>query len=124
MKKILFVSAAALALVLSSCKKDAAQAEGDAQKTEAQKTENAAASQEAPKVENVENGVLKDLKAQLEAIKASAENASADAIPVLFDQMKALQEAFEAAKANLSDSEQAEFSAAANAVVELIKSKK
>jgi hypothetical protein len=117
MKKILFVSAAALALVLSSCKKETpAQVEAPAQVEETvEATAEAAAT--------VENAVLKGLEETLNGIKATAETATAENVPALLEQMKSFKENYEAAKANLNAEEQASIEALANSVVEIIKSK-
>lgn len=117
MKKILFVSAAALALVLSSCKKETpAQVEAPAQVEETvEATAEAAAT--------VENAVLKGLEETLNGIKAAAEAAGKDDVPALLEQMKSFKENYETAKANLNADEQASIEALANSVVEIIKSK-
>ena len=114
MKKILFVSAAALALVLSSCKKE----------TPAQvEAVEAAAEAAAPAVENVENAVLKGLEESLNAIKAEAEAASKEDVAGIVAKITELKAQYESAKANLNADEQAGFEAAVNAVIEILKTK-
>lgn len=121
MKKILFVSAAALALVLSSCKKETpAQVEAPAQVEEAV---DAAAEAAAPAVENVENAVLKGLEESLNAIKAEAEAASKEDVAGIVAKITELKAQYESAKANLNADEQAGFEAAVNAVIEILKTK-
>ncbi len=112
MKKILFVSAAVLALSFASCKKDA-----PAQVESTPTTETPAETQ-AP----AENGPLKELQVALDGVKAAAEVANAD-IPALLDQMKSIKESYESVKATFTADEQSTFEAAAQAVVELLKSK-
>ncbi len=117
MKKILFVSAAALALVLSSCKKETpAPVEAPAQEEE---TVEAA----APAVEAVENAVLKGLEESLNAIKAEAEAASKEDVAGIVAKITELKAQYESAKANLNADEQAGFEAAVNAVIEILKTK-
>jgi len=116
MKKILFVSAAVLALSFASCKKDAPAQVESTPTTET--PAEAPAETQAP----AENGPLKELQVALDGVKAAAEVANAD-IPALFDQMKSIKESYESVKASFSAEEQSAFEAAANAVVELLKSK-
>ena len=117
MKKILFVSAAALALVLSSCKKETpAQVEAPAQVEETvEATAEAAAT--------VENAVLKGLEESLNAIKAEAEAATKEDVAGIAAKITELKAQYESAKANLNADEQAGFEAAVNAVVEILKTK-
>lgn len=118
MKKILFVSAAALALVLSSCKKETpAQVEAPAQVEEA--VEAAAPAAEAV----VENAVLKGLEESLNAIKAEAEAATKEDVAGIVAKITELKAQYESAKANLNADEQAGFEAAVNAVIEILKTK-
>ena len=117
MKKILFVSAAALALVLSSCKKETpAQVEAPAQVEETvEATAEAAAT--------VENAVLKGLEESLNAIKAEAEAATKEDVAGIVAKITELKAQYESAKANLNADEQAGFEAAVNAVIEILKTK-
>ena len=115
MKKILFVSAAALALVLSSCKKETpAQVEAAAEATAEVATEAAA---------TVENAVLKGLEESLNAIKAEAEAATKEDVAGIVAKITELKAQYESAKANLNADEQAGFEAAVNAVIEILKTK-
>lgn len=121
MKKILFVSAAALALVLSSCKKETpAQVEAPAQVEE---TVEAAAEATAEAAATVENAVLKGLEESLNAIKAEAEAASKEDVAGIVAKITELKAQYESAKANLNADEQAGFEAAVNAVIEILKTK-
>ena len=121
MKKILFVSAAALALVLSSCKKETpAQVEAPAQVEE---TVDAAAEATAEAAATVENAVLKGLEESLNAIKAEAEAASKEDVAGIVAKITELKAQYESAKANLNADEQAGFEAAVNAVIEILKTK-
>lgn len=121
MKKILFVSAAALALVLSSCKKETpAQVEAPAQVEE---TVEAAAEATAEAAATVENAVLKGLEESLNAIKAEAENATKEDVAGIVAKITELKAQYESAKANLNADEQAGFEAAVNAVIEILKTK-
>lgn len=121
MKKILFVSAAALALVLSSCKKEAqTPAEAPAQVEE---TVEAAAEATAEAAATVENAVLKGLEESLNAIKAEAEAASKEDVAGIVAKITELKAQYESAKANLNADEQAGFEAAVNAVIEILKTK-
>ncbi|MBQ0156665.1 MAG: hypothetical protein KBT22_08835 [Bacteroidales bacterium] len=120
MKKILFVSAAALALSFASCKKDAPAQEAPAQVEAAAE---AAAQEAAPAVENVENAVLKGLEETLAGIKAEAENASKEDVAGIVAKITELKATYESAKANLNADEQAGFEAAVNAVIEILKTK-
>ena len=121
MKKILFVSAAALALVLSSCKKETpAQVEAP---TQVEETVDAAAEATAEAAATVENAVLKGLEESLNAIKAEAENASKEDVAGIVAKITELKAQYESAKANLNADEQAGFEAAVNAVIEILKTK-
>ncbi|MBR6596839.1 MAG: hypothetical protein IKK68_02670 [Paludibacteraceae bacterium] len=121
MKKILFVSAAALALVLSSCKKETpAQVEAPAQVEE---TVEAATEATAEAAATVENAVLKGLEESLNAIKAEAEAASKEDVAGIVAKITELKAQYESAKANLNADEQAGFEAAVNAVIEILKTK-
>lgn len=121
MKKILFVSAAALALVLSSCKKETpAQVEAPAQVEE---TVEAAAEATAEAAATVENAVLKGLEESLNAIKAEAEAASKEDVAGIVAKITELKAQYESAKANLNADEQTGFEAAVNAVIEILKTK-
>lgn len=121
MKKILFVSAAALALVLSSCKKETpAQTEAPAQ-VEAAAEATAEVATEAAAV--VENAVLKGLEETLNGIKAEAENATKEDVAGIVAKITELKATYESAKANLNADEQAGFEAAVNAVIEILKTK-
>ena len=121
MKKILFVSAAALALVLSSCKKETpAQVEAPAQVEE---TVEAATEATAEAAATVENAVLKGLEESLNAIKAEAENATKEDVAGIVAKITELKAQYESAKANLNADEQAGFEAAVNAVIEILKTK-
>lgn len=121
MKKILFVSAAALALSFASCKKDAPKVEEAPAQVEA--AAEAAAEEVAPVVENVENAVLKGLNETLNAIKAEAENASKEDVAGIVAKITELKATYETAKANLNADEQAGFEAAVNAVIDILKTK-
>lgn len=125
MKKILFVSAAALALSFASCKKDApkveeapAQVEAAAEATAEAATE---AATEAAAV--VENAVLKGLEETLNAIKAEAEAASKEDVAGIVAKITELKATYESAKENLNADEQAGFEAAVNAVIDILKTK-
>jgi len=121
MKKILFVSAAALALVLSSCKKETpAQVEAPPQVEE---TVEAATEATAEAAATVENAVLKGLEESLNAIKAEAEAASKEDVAGIVAKITELKAQYESAKANLNADEQAGFEAAVNAVIEILKTK-
>ena len=121
MKKILFVSAAALALVLSSCKKETpAQVEAPAQVEE---TVEAATEATAEAAATVENAVLKGLEESLNAIKAEAEAESKEDVAGIVAKITELKAQYESAKANLNADEQAGFEAAVNAVIEILKTK-
>lgn len=124
MKKILFVSAAALALSFASCKKDAPAQEAPAQVEAA--AEAAAPQAEAAAAEaaaQVENAVLKGLQESVAAIKTAAEAASKEDVPAVVESIKQFKETYEAAKASLNAEEQAGIESAINAIVELIKTK-
>lgn len=121
MKKILFVSAAALALSFASCKKDAPKVEEAPAQVEA--AAEAVAEEAAPVVENVENAVLKGLNETLNAIKAEAENATKEDVAGIVAKITELKATYETAKANLNADEQAGFEAAVNAVIDILKTK-
>lgn len=117
MKKILFVSAAALALTFASCKKDAAKVE------EAPAQVEAAAEVATEAAATVENAVLKGLNETLDAIKAEAENAKKEDVAGIVAKITELKATYESAKASLNADEQAGFEAAVNAVIEILKTK-
>lgn len=121
MKKILFVSAAALALSFASCKKDAPKVEEAPAQVEA--AAEAVAEEAAPVVENVENAVLKGLNETLNAIKAEAENATKEDVAGIVAKITELKATYETAKANLNADEQAGFEAAVNTVIDILKTK-
>lgn len=121
MKKILFVSAAALALSFASCKKDAPKVEEAPAQVEA--AAEAVAEEAAPVVENVENAVLKGLNETLNAFKAEAENATKEDVAGIVAKITELEATYETAKANLNADEQAGFEAAVNAVIDILKTK-
>ncbi|MCQ2189061.1 MAG: hypothetical protein MJZ00_04010 [Paludibacteraceae bacterium] len=121
MKKILFVSAAALALSFASCKKDAPKVEEAPAQVEAAAEATAEAATEAAAV--VENAVLKGLEETLNAIKAEAEAASKEDVAGIVAKITELKATYESAKENLNADEQAGFEAAVNAVIDILKTK-
>lgn len=121
MKKILFVSAAALALTFASCKKDAAKVEEAPAPVEAAAEVATEAAAEA--AATVENAVLKGLNETLDAIKAEAENAKKEDVAGIVAKITELKATYESAKASLNADEQAGFEAAVNAVIEILKTK-
>ncbi len=114
MKKVLFISAAVLALLASSCKKEA-KVEAPVEAPVENVVEEVAA--------KVESAASQEIKTALEAIKVAAEAATKEDVASLVAKLTEVKAQFESKAAEMSEDEQAAIKAAFNEIADLVKSK-
>ncbi|MCQ2225332.1 MAG: hypothetical protein MJZ14_06355 [Paludibacteraceae bacterium] len=117
MKKVLFISAAVLALLASSCKKEA-KVETPAEAT-VETVENVA--EQAATV--VESAASQEINAALAAIKAAAESATKEDVASLVAKLTEIKAQFESKASEMSEDEQSAIKTVFNEIADLVKSK-
>lgn len=117
MKKVLFIGAAVLALLASSCKKEA-KVETPAEAA-VETVENVA--EEAAAV--VESAASQEINAALSAIKVAAEAATKEDVASLVAKLTEIKAQFESKASEMSEDEQNAIKAAFNEIADLVKSK-
>lgn len=122
MKKILFVSAAALALLATSCKKSAEKVEESAAQVEAT-VENAAENVAEQAAAVVESAAFQEINTALAAIKEAAANASKEDVASLYAKLTEVKAQFESKAADMSEDEQNAIKTIFNEIADLVKSK-
>lgn len=122
MKKILFVSAAALALLATSCKKSAEKVEESAAQVEAT-VENAAAEVAEQAAAVVESAAFQEINTALAAIKDAAANATKEDVASLVAKLAEVKGQFESKAADMSEDEQNAIKTIFNEIADLVKSK-
>ncbi len=122
MKKILFVSAAALALLATSCKKSAEKVEESAAQVEAT-VENAAENVAEQAAAVVESAAFQEINTALAAIKEAANNATKEDVASLVAKLAEVKTQFESKAADMSEEEQGLIKTIFNEIADLVKSK-
>jgi len=119
MKKLLFISAATLALILSSCggNKDKTQEPA----AEPQATETPA--QPATCTQAVVNEVFESLKKSVADLKTKAESAKVTDVLAITSEIKTFKENYDKVKSQISADQQGTIEASVNEVIEILKTK-
>ncbi len=120
MKKVLFISAAVLALLASSCKKEAkVETPAEATVETVETVENVA--EQAATV--VESAASQEINAALAAIKAAAESATKEDVASLVAKLTEIKAQFESKASEMSEDEQSAIKTVFNEIADLVKSK-